>query len=443
MRMTFTQFTKFVCAGALAVLVQSGGGIPTAIAQTTVEPRLVGSWPSFSRGGYPVDVAVAGNHAYLATSADGFRGRTGALQVVDITDPAKPVQVGGYTDSSSPQDTYSSVAVEGNYAYVTDDFVSFMVIDISDPTSPVRVGSYDFSSNEGYGLAVVGDHAFVAVGEAGLQVINISDPTKPELAGGIATGDGFGIKVAANYAFVAAGEAGMEVIDIGNPANPTRVGGYETTGWVCGEVEIADNRAYISVSGVGLQELQVIDISDPTVPVRVGNFETAAWGGKEIVGNYAYIAAFEAGLQVIDVRDPASLKRVGDYDTSGTARSVAVAGNHAFVGIENGEDEDDAGMEVIDISNPANPLLVGIYETRRDIRAITIRGNYAYVNEGNPSLSLIDISDPTNPQRVGAVDFFQDIDFAGDYAFIASFGGFHIVDVSDPVKSCAGGKSRD
>jgi hypothetical protein len=48
--------------------------------------------------------------------------------------------------------------------------------------------------------------------------------------------------------------------------------------------------------------LQVIDVSNPTNCVRVGGYDTiGAATGVAVSGNFAYVAAAEAGLQVIDV----------------------------------------------------------------------------------------------------------------------------------------------
>jgi hypothetical protein len=54
-------------------------------------------------------VAVAGNYAYVA---DGLAG----LQVIDVSNPANCVRVGGHDTSGAAYD----VEISGNYAYVAD-----------------------------------------------------------------------------------------------------------------------------------------------------------------------------------------------------------------------------------------------------------------------------------------------------------------------------------
>ena len=69
-------------------------------------------------------------------------------------------------------------------------------------------------------------------------------------------------------------------------------------------------------------------------PVLIGQWPGWPRGAPYAVavsGNYAYVAAKNAGLQVIDVSNPANPQRVGGYDTSGSALGVAVSGNYAYV----------------------------------------------------------------------------------------------------------------
>ena len=53
----------------------------------------------------------------------------------------------------------------GNYAYVALDAAGLAVIDVSNPANPVRVGGYDTSGNA-FGVAVSGNYAYVADGDA-------------------------------------------------------------------------------------------------------------------------------------------------------------------------------------------------------------------------------------------------------------------------------------
>ena len=78
-------------------------------------------------------VAIMGNYACVA---DGL----GGLQVIDVTNPAKPVRVGGYGVVNFG--SALAVTMAGNYAYVADSFEGMQVFDLSNPAYPALIGAY-------------------------------------------------------------------------------------------------------------------------------------------------------------------------------------------------------------------------------------------------------------------------------------------------------------
>ena len=158
-----------------------------------------------------------------------------------------------------------------------------------------------------------------------------------------------------------------------------------------------------------------------------------AWS-VEIKGNYAYVAIESGGLAILDISNPAAPVRVGSYNTSGSACGVAVMGNYAYVA------DGSAGLQVIDVSNPANPVRVGGCET--DWYAygyaydVAVAGNYAYVADGYDGLQIIDVSNPTNCVRVGGYytgGIAGGVTVMGNYAYVADWNvGLQVIDVSNP-----------
>ena len=109
-------------------------------------------------------MAVRGNYAYVAASQ--------GLQVIDVSNPANPVWVGGYLTVGYALD----IAVSGGYAYVADEWAGLQVIDVSDPASPVWVGGYE-TSGDPRGVAVSGSYAYLAREWDGLEIVSIGIPT--------------------------------------------------------------------------------------------------------------------------------------------------------------------------------------------------------------------------------------------------------------------------
>ena len=112
---------------------------------TDSNTTLIGRWAN----GICQAVDVSGNIAYF--------GNGGYLEVVDISVPANPIELGKVLIPSA----VSGVAVSGNYAYVANGAGSLRIIDVSTPSSPVEVGFFDTG---GYPrrVAVSGIYAYVA-----------------------------------------------------------------------------------------------------------------------------------------------------------------------------------------------------------------------------------------------------------------------------------------
>lgn len=138
-------------------------------------PTEIGFSSSGYEWEYALDVAVAGNYAYVADWEGGI------LRIVDVSDPTTPVTV----DTMRFVGSTTGVAVAGDYAYVETWLDGLHVLDISDPTNAVEVASLEWLIEEGVvfrGIELFGDHAVVDVGTT-LQVLNISDPLQPTEVG--------------------------------------------------------------------------------------------------------------------------------------------------------------------------------------------------------------------------------------------------------------------
>ncbi len=330
-------------SGNYAYVADYDAGLQVIDVSAAANPQRVGT---HGTGGLADHVAVSGNYAYVA-NVPTCTGNVGGLQVIDVGNPANPQPVGGYI-ISSPQ----GLAVSGNYAYLgnlgpiicpagagnhaspADDTAGLQVIDVSNPANPQRVGGYS-----GYALdvAVSGNYAYVAAGQrwigsnyfGSFEVIDVSSPANPKRVGGYDIGGGYavGVAVSGNYAYVADYNAGLQVIDVSSPANPQRVGAYSTF-WEAQGVAVSGNYACVAA---GTNGLEVIDVSNLANPQWVGGYDTSGYVADVAVsGHYAYVADGAAGLQVIDVSNPTQPRRVGG-NSAFDAFDVTVAGNNVFV----------------------------------------------------------------------------------------------------------------
>jgi hypothetical protein len=416
---------------------------------------------------YVPDVTVAGNLAYVTAGTDGLR-------VVEISDPANPLEIGFHDTLGQAEDT----VISGNYAYVADLGSGLRVVDVSNPSSPVEVGAFSGWTNT-YGVAVSGNYAFLADAAFGLIAVDVSNPVDPfEVDSLSMISQTMDVAVSGNYAYTANDSAGLRVVDISDPANMVEVGFYDTPGYAF-EVTISGSYAYVADSEGGLR---VIDISNAANPVEIGFYDAPEWALQvDVSGDYAYVADELAGLWVVNVSNPAAPVPAGAYLIPSSAADVTVSGNFAYVldasigllamnisdpanpvgvgiyrppGIANdmaiSENyayvaATDSGLRVVDVSNPANPVEAGFYDTPSSAFEVVVSGNYAYVADNGDSddggLRVLDISNPANPVEVGSLlfAFAYGLEVSGDYAYVR-VGCFHfcnesihVIDVSNPA----------
>ncbi|MCB2210761.1 hypothetical protein KQI52_01465 [bacterium] len=408
------------------------------------------------------DVALTGDHAYIATDESGLR-------VLDISDPTAPVEV-AYSRSSVPA---LGVAIQGDYAYVAASYSGLRVIDISDPTAPVEVGVC--SNVQGArNVTVDGNYACVSCETAGLQVVNISDPTNPTLTGTFSGAYIIDAAMAGSYAYVIQElqelSSELLVIDLSDPSNPTEV--YWTNGvGYSRSITLSDGYVYIAAYDTGLvaysisvpdmlflagvcdtpglaievavqgeyacvtdseSSLRLINVSNPYDPVETGFLDTPGEDlGVGMNGDLACVADGGSGLRLVYISDPFSLIELSAYDTPGQLSGLTLADGYLYL-IDN-----PGGLRIVDISNPAEPVETGAIATPGLAREVTVQNQFSYIADSYSGLRIIDIGDPAAPYEVGFCqlpDISYDVAVLGDYAYVAEGSeGLRVVDVSDPA----------
>jgi hypothetical protein len=116
------------------------------------------SSPPIVRDDRPTGIAVKGDLGAVQPRWDAF----GGLRVIDISDPASPVEVGNLYEALAVY----GVAIAGNRAYLGNGYVT--VVDVSNPQAPSEVGHYGDAN--AFGMAVSGIYAYVASWGAGLRI---------------------------------------------------------------------------------------------------------------------------------------------------------------------------------------------------------------------------------------------------------------------------------
>lgn len=247
-------------------------------------------------------------------------------------------------------------------------------------------------NKQAIGIALQGEYAYMTY-MLGLLVFNISDPARPvQIANTNLSGLCLGIALATNYAFIANFDYGLLVMDIQQPSEPKIVAHLHVG--AATDLALSGHYAYVAT----YEGLAVVDLADPSRPVLLTNQPSGGTytTGVAVQGNFAFVAAFDAGLQVFDLIDPAKPGSVGYAPMPGIARSVAVSGGYAY--LTGGTNL----LQVVSITNPVRPEVIARMGGGSDARSIFIAEPYACVTDYSAGLYVLNISRPSTPYLVAA-----------------------------------------
>ena len=273
-------------------------------AQTNpVNLTLKGRWPA-SPPGYAWGAAVAGPYALVTEYS-------GAVRVLEISDPTHPRLVGGLSVGNAAY----GVGIAGSHAYVGNGTTNLVILDLSSPTNPVVTAVASLGTNVAtMDLSVVDQRLFV-MGAAGVAVYDLSNPTNPQpvtrwggLGGLDAQGQHWGpyaLGIAGHYAYVAEAGAGLEVLDIAEVSNPRSTGRYQAPGRYYYGVAVAGSYAYLARTGFGLD---IVDISDPAHPVRTAQVSMTDPAGQVTAAD-GYLYVTDETLEIYQISELPALAR--------------------------------------------------------------------------------------------------------------------------------------
>ena len=412
-----------------------------------------------------------------------------ALEVYDLTVPAKPVFLGQYLH---PGTTYDVTAL-GQYAYVAlgNEFrpsPGIQVLDLSNPAAPANVAI--LSDRVGGCLAVR------AVGESLLSVDlfgfvtrwSLAVPAKPrelestllanldvgsyDLTGTAASGadhngraqvatwgpDGSGItnfagirletggvslRLAAAGTRVFLSDSGLSPVrlfDVAASGVATEFIGHDAQGLFTGVADGFD----VDSSGARLvleqpEGLVLFDVSTPAVPRRLALVEgTVQPGGFRILGN-RLVAARGDKLTIHDLSVPATPVLVGSVTRlPGSYATMDVDGTLAAIADATVQFGSSVGF--YDLSNAATPREVSRMTFADSSGGVKLGGGFAYLAARTDGLRIYDVRVPAKPVQAAHVEFAdpnrvaaEGLALQGEYLFVAArLGGLLVYNVSDP-----------
>jgi hypothetical protein len=155
-----------------------------------------------------------------------------------------------------------------------------------------------------------------------------------------------------------------------------------------------------------------------------------------VQGKHAFLGhSFE--LSVLDVSDPANPVRVSYLPIA--ANVIALEGDHAYVGGRN-------GVTIIDIAKPTRPQLLGFVATPGSLTGIAVANKIVYATDSLGWFWLFDCTDPAAPEHLSSLRIArraEDVAVIGNLAYVASYEGLTILDLSDRTRPAPIGFSAE
>lgn len=282
-------------------------------------------------------ISVVGNYAYVCRSNTG---NSIDFEIIDISDRQNPTLVGSLNSGSSN----SSIAVDGNYAYLASDGNSneLTIVNISDKSNPIIASTLDLPRNQN-GLSIYKSGDYVYLGrqrnsDSELYIINVSNPIMPSISGSIEINkDVTGIFIQGNYCYITTTSNSEEfiVVDISNPSSSSIVTSYDLPSNSDGKsIFVLGSTAYIgTLNNNSGSEFYALNISNLSSINIMGSFNV---GGDvkavNIVGDYAILGTTQTGsnLNLLDISDFQNISSISTFDGGGDINGIAVDTDYIY-----------------------------------------------------------------------------------------------------------------
>ena len=276
------------------------------------------------------DVVAEGNYAYVSSWHN-----TSGVWIFDVSNPDAPSLVTHYNPGYTKN--MQGIEVLNGVGYFADDGGGGVhIVDLSNPVLPqliTRITSAQGGYNSVHDLTLDGNgHMFIPNYRVNddVQVWNVANPAAPYLEMTLTGTDSLSVHDVTvdqphNRLYMSGWGGTEDIWDITNLdiQAPVRLGSF-TAGLHTQDVSATQDGRYLAcpreLSSNG--DVRIFDVSDPANVAMVADLTEPGLGiaatspsTSKIMGNYLYVAWYQAGLVVFDITDPTNPIMVGNYDT--------------------------------------------------------------------------------------------------------------------------------
>ncbi len=270
--------------------------------------------------------------------------------IYNISDPDNPVLSSWYNPGANQQ--FLEAIVVGNRGYFgSGNNGGVHIVDLTNPANPTLLGIVNSSQGNGHnsihemmvfeqnGQKILVEN-FNGFSNKVIKFINVTNPAAPVFLRDLNPTEVqwvHAMHIRGNRMFTSGwGTSSIrgrtEIYDISNVSTqaPSLLGFIEdstsiTAGNSMHSSWSSEDGNYLyscRETSNGNGDVRVYNITNPAVPLLVKSIGMASLGlnavtphNPVVVGNYLYVAWYQAGLQVFDISTPDDPKRIGQYDT--------------------------------------------------------------------------------------------------------------------------------
>ena len=327
--------------------------------------------------------------------------------IMDFSDPANPIEIGGVDTPAEILD----IKVQGDYAYIISWFAGFCIVDISDLSSPFIVDINNNHMAKNFGIKPHNNELYV-YSMSGLAIYDITNPANivllTELAYGVTD-----VVFKEDLMFISLTSPGLQLLifDNSNPSLPVQTSSFVDNGMVVTfSMYIVEDYLYYLKPGENVGVLNISDIENIVLEGTYSGLSSAhpAYYWDIVVqGDYAYLANANVDpttgdaviFDVLNIADPANISQVericNPTGSENVAYKIQVSNDKAYVAHQS------SGLFTFDISDPEAISQVHHYETGGTMIDIDVNDGVAYIAEGFAGLYGIDVSSPEEPSYMG------------------------------------------
>lgn len=307
-------------------------GVPIARDTVQVSVRYRESWNMeleaelLYPSGSVADVWVEGGMAYVA------RRGAGGISIVSLeggaTEVGRFAPPGLFTQDVMVVDSLAYVSHEPVFGFDEYPF-SVTMVDVSEPASPVVIGGVPVAvAPSAHNLWVDGDLLTLAAAQTDFSLFDVSDPAVPRFLSRIDPDPATAHDIHVRNGLLFGSSMGFDgnrgqllVASLANPANPTVLSeivfdpfAFTHSSWLSPD----GRHLYVAEENVNAP-IRIFDVSSPGEPRFEGAYQprlgTIPHHFQLRDANIAVLSHYKHGVEVVDVSDPTRPRLVGFYDT--------------------------------------------------------------------------------------------------------------------------------